>query len=248
MQRLIRIFTTRAFVVTLYSIVTVSGLAQTASQPPLFFREGWNMKKTTPGVFSLTQELVGNPNLEVKIYGHGAYSPGRDTETTVNVTVRQPLANDDESTNFVWTGMAEGNWAVTLKHKDNYVDLTRPQAKIRWRSFQDGSFQVLRPVLKLADGTYVIGVQGSGTTADYEVTDLLIADMRWVEFDAVRVLDRGNEKSTFGVTTPDLSRVDEIGFTTLSRGGGHGVGASAHVDWIEVYGVPVSRSGQPARR
>ena len=62
-----------------------------------------------------------------------------------------------------------------------------------------------------------------------------------MDFDPVLVLDRGNEASSFGDTTADLSRVDEVGFTTLSRGGGHGVGAAADVDWIEVYGFPVKR-------
>jgi hypothetical protein len=98
--------------------------------------------------------------------------------------------------------------------------------------------------LKLANGTYVLGVQGSGTTADFETTDLMMAEERWVDFDVVRVLDTGNKNSPFGYTKPDLSRVDEIGFTTLSRGGGHGLGVSAHIDWIEVYGVPVPRSGR----
>ena len=138
--------------------------------------------------------------------------------------------------------MAEGNWAATLKHKDSYVDLSRPGAKIRWRSWQDGAVQILRPVLRLADGTYVMGLQGSGTTADYQTTDLMMADERWVEFDSDRVLDRASQSSSFGYTKPDLSRVDEIGFTTLSRGGGHGAGVAVHLDWIEVYGVPVSRS------
>ena len=140
--------------------------------------------------------------------------------------------------------MAEGNWAVTLKHKDSYVDLSRPGAKIRWRSWQDGAVQVLRPVLKLADGTYVLGVQGSGTTADFETTDLIMAEVRWVDFDPVRVLDTGNKSSPFGYTKPDLSRVDEIGFTTLSRGGGHGVGVSAHIDWIEVERNPGAQKRQ----
>ena len=164
----------------------------------------------------------------------------------MNVDVRQPVGGSitDDAASFIWAGMAEGNWAVTLKHKDSYVDLSRPGAKIRWRSWQDGAVQVLRPVLKLADGTYVLGLQGSGTTANYETTEFMMADERWVDFDPVRVLDTGNKSSPFGYTKPDLSRVDEIGFTTLSRGGGHGVGIAAHIDWIEVYGFPVPRTSR----
>jgi hypothetical protein len=243
MQRHIRTFTILVFLVSLYSVFTVLGWPQaTASQPPLFFREGWNGRKVQ-GVVPLNQDSVENPNLVIQLYGPG--TQGRDIESTLNVNVRKL---GDEASSIIWSGMTEGNWAITLKHKNSYVDLSRPGAKIRWRTFQDGSVQVLRPVLKLADGKYVLGVQGAGTTADYETTELIMANMRWVDFDPVRVLDRGNEKSSFGVTTPDLSRVDEIGFTTLSRGGGHGAGASAHIDWIEVYGFPVPRNGPATTR
>jgi hypothetical protein len=40
----------------------------------------------------------------------------------------------------------------------------------------------------------------------------------------------------------DLSKVDEIGFTDMSRGAGHGLSGSSAVDWIEVYGQPVKRA------
>ena len=234
------------FLVTLYTESTAPAQAQTAaSQPPLFLREGWNGRKT-PGTLPMNQGDVANSSLVLQLYGPGATGPARDPENTLNVNVREPGGRggnvDHEALSFIWSGMSEGNWAVTLKHRNSYVDLTRPGSKIRWRSHQDGVAQVLRPVLKLADGTYVLGVQGSGTTENYETTDLIMADMRWAEFDPVRVLDRGNQGSPFGYTKPNLSRVDEIGFTTLSRGGGHGVGISAHIDWIEVYGVPVPRN------
>jgi hypothetical protein len=40
----------------------------------------------------------------------------------------------------------------------------------------------------------------------------------------------------------DLSKVDEIGFTDLMGGAGHGAfGGNVAVDWVEVYGNPVKR-------
>jgi hypothetical protein len=39
----------------------------------------------------------------------------------------------------------------------------------------------------------------------------------------------------------DLSKVEEIGFTDLMRGSGHGMGGGSRVDWIEVYGKPIPR-------
>jgi hypothetical protein len=41
----------------------------------------------------------------------------------------------------------------------------------------------------------------------------------------------------------DLSKVDEIGFTDLMPGSGHGDGGYSDLGWIEVYGKPVPRSG-----
>jgi hypothetical protein len=243
-MRLVRTLFAASAVVLIVSQACVPGQAQAgSSQAPLFFREDWNGRKAT-GFQPLTQGDIGNPDLLVQLYGPGAVGADRNAENTLDVTVRQPAPNGgpDQALNFIWSGMSEGNWAVTLKHKDRYVDLSRPGAKIRWRTWQDGAVQTLRPVLKLADGTYALGLQGTPASADYVTADLIIANEQWVDFDPVRVLERGTQASTFGYIKPDLSRVDEIGITTLSRGGGHGAtGAAAHVDWIEVYGTGVPR-------
>ena len=50
--------------------------------------------------------------------------------------------------------------------------------------------------------------------------------------------ERGNAA---GRAAPDLSRIDEIGFTDLSGGAGHGAEGNSAVDWIEVYGNAVKR-------
>ena len=231
-----RIVTMSVFVIAFYTFVSVAAFAQTGSEPTLVFREGWN--GDVLGVRPLTQDTFDNTNLIVQLYGRGTYAPGRDfgpftSETTVNVNVRQ---FGDEASSIVWSGMAEGSWAVTMKHRDSLIDLSRPGSKIRWRTWQEGISQILRPVLKLADGTYILGLEGSGPTADYEVTEFDMAEMNWIGFDPVRVID------TQDVIEADLSRVDEIGFTMLARGGGHGAGVAAHMDWFEVYGVPVLRS------
>ena len=44
------------------------------------------------------------------------------------------------------------------------------------------------------------------------------------------------------VEKPDLSRVDEIGWTQLMPGSGHGVGGFVAVSKFEVWGKPVPRS------
>jgi hypothetical protein len=44
------------------------------------------------------------------------------------------------------------------------------------------------------------------------------------------------------VEKPDLSRVDEIVWTQLTPGSGHGVGGFVAVSKFEVWGVPVPRT------
>ena len=128
---------------------------------------------------------------------------------------------------YIWSGECQANWAVTLRHKSAVADLTG-LAKIRWRSKQSG-FRQLRIILKLADGTWLASDQSDGTSSDWRVREFNIGDLRW------RKLDIGTVVESEWVDKPDLSRVDEIGFTDLMRGGG--TPASSRLDWIEVYGT-----------
>ena len=53
-------------------------------------------------------------------------------------------------------------------------------------------------------------------------------------------------RSDAWVVNPDLSKVDEIGFTDLMPGSpdnhGHGAASTSRVDWIEIYAPRVPRS------
>jgi hypothetical protein len=65
-----------------------------------------------------------------------------------------------------------------------------------------------------------------------------MVDIRWRNL----VIDNVVEASDgYWVDYPDLTKVDEIGFTDLMRGSGHGSGGGSRVDWIEVTGKPVPR-------
>jgi len=44
------------------------------------------------------------------------------------------------------------------------------------------------------------------------------------------------------VEKPDLSKVDEIGWTQLIPGSGHGIGGFVSVSKFEVWGKPVPRT------
>ena len=60
-----------------------------------------------------------------------------------------------------------------------------------------------------------------------------MSDLRW------RALDIGTLVEGRRVESPDLSRVAEVGFSDLMRGGR--TPACSRLDWIEVYGRGVAR-------
>jgi hypothetical protein len=186
-------------------------------RPSLFFREDW---KETPAATPVTQEHVANKNLLLGLYG-----PGCDSIKKSNH--EKPV--DDPY--YVWSGLCLGNWAVTLKNKSSYVDLSS-FAKIIWRSKQ-GGMRSLHIVLKLADGTWLVSVQGDGMSGVWRIIEFNIMDLDWYSLNIKTVIE------TKPVLKPDLSKVDEIGFTDLMKGGGSD--ACSRLDWIEVYGKPVAR-------
>ena len=132
---------------------------------------------------------------------------------------------------YIWSGLCPGNWAVSLRHKTSACDLTG-LAKIRWRSKQAG-FRQLRIIVKLADGTWLVSDAHDDASEDWRVREFNIQDIRWRRLD-IKTIVEGQ-----WVANPDLSQVDEIGWTELAPGGG--TPASSRVDWIEVYGRPVAR-------
>ncbi len=186
-------------------------------RPSLFFREDW---KETPAATPVTMEHVLNKNLILGLYG-----PGRDSIKKSNH--EKPV--DDPF--YIWSGLCLGNWAVTLKHRSSYVDLTG-YAKILWRSKQSG-MRSLHIVLKLADGTWLVSTQGDSRSGDWRLTEFNIMDIEWYILNIKTVIE------TKPVIKPDLSKVDEIGFTDLMTGGGSD--ACSRLDWIEVYGKAVAR-------
>jgi hypothetical protein len=182
-------------------------------RPGLFFREDW---KEIPPATPITQEHVADADVILSLYGPG--------KATIRKSHHDTPADDPY---YVWSGECTGNWAATLRHRNALADLTG-MAKIRWRTKQAG-FRQLRIVLKLAGGTWLVSDQSDGPSADWRVREFNIADIRWRKLDIETILEsRWAEK-------PDLSHVEEIGFTDLMRGGG--TPACSRVDWIEIYGA-----------
>jgi hypothetical protein len=191
--------------------------AESTPRPGLFFREDF---KETPAETPATQAHIANPDLILALYGPGRLGVKKS---------HHDKPPDDPY--YIWTGTCEGNCAVTLRHKGAFADLTG-QAKLRWRTKQAG-FRLLRIVLKLADGRWLVSDQYDGPSEDWRVREFNFADIRWRRLDIKTVTEGAWEPK------PDLSRVDEIGFTDLMSGGQSA--ACSRVDWIEVDGRPVKR-------
>ena len=203
--------------------------------PPLFFREDWKLGAGVPNTDTteepehpVFQGDVANPNLEVHVYGEKIGPRIADQTYNDNIT-------------YVMTLLCTSNCAVTLRDKNSDADLTG-LASIRWRTRISG-FHFLHPILKLADGTWLIGDKAASFSTDWVVSEIEMVDVRWKKLDIENVVEASDGR---WVNNPDLSKVSEVGFTDLMRGGGHGAGGGSRVDWIEVYGKPVPRAASDA--
>jgi hypothetical protein len=208
--------------------------------PPLFFAEGWQ-QRTRPADAGpdfvphagVTPAAVTNAALEVKVYDPDAANipgyranppPGslpRDWTGTSCVQLagynqnpppERVAAGQPTDPPNLWTGVCHTPVAVTLRHRTSYMDLTG-LARIRWTTRVSG-FHVVRPVVKLADGSWFVGEYGEGAQSANSTlflqSELALASVRWRPLDIARVVTTGQAWAT-----PDLSRVDEIGFADL---------------------------------
>ncbi|MBW6536387.1 MAG: hypothetical protein K0B11_15360 [Mariniphaga sp.] len=208
---------TKVFILFVLIFSTIVNTAQESYRPGLFFREDW---KETPPEIPLSQNHVNNPELLVQLYGAGKDSLKKSNHD-------RPV--DDPF--YVWSGLCLENWLVSLKHKEYNVDLTG-FAKIRWRSKQAG-LRELRIALKLADGSWLVSDLSDGPSKDWRIKEFNIQNITWYKLDIDRVTEIGP------VSNPDLSNVEEIGFTDLMPGGKST--SCSRLDWIEVDGKPVKR-------
>ena len=208
-------------------------LEHEAVTPSLLLREVWQQPPHTGPLTDenrrITPQALTNPDLELRLYGADAR----------NIQVTEHNGVPD-----LWTGFATSPVALTLRHKGAYLDLTG-LTRMRWRTRTE-NLHVLHPVVKLADGTLLVGSQtfsssqrpmmgANAFSGNFVVSEVTFDDQRWFQLDPVKVVTLKE------VGNPDLSRVDEIGFVDLMPGGGHGFAGCSNVAWIEVYATPRKR-------
>jgi hypothetical protein len=191
-------------------------------RPGLFFKEEWKPPATKAGEHPITAESNDNPNLEMTLY-----VPSGEADIT-------GTPGDENNPTHAFLGLCTSPCAVAFKDKGHFADLTG-LARIRWNTKTSGFHQV-RPIVKLSDGTWLIGDHADASPRDWLVSEISLADVRWLKLDISRVVTQGAL-----LDKVDLSKVDEIGFADLMPGSGHGPGGWSDVAQLEVYGKPVAR-------
>jgi hypothetical protein len=121
-------------------------------------------------------------------------------------------------------------------------------ARIRLRTRNSG-YRFLHVVIKTADGRYFVSEEGSGESTAWIETDYVFSDLRWRNLlmtdtptnasnrrapDPKRVPIVATSKAT-----PDLSAVDEVGFSDLMPGGW--IPSTSRVRSFDLWGKSVPR-------
>jgi hypothetical protein len=193
-----------------------------ATRPPLLFKEEWREPQYKGERDDVNQRftpyVVTNDRIEAKLYG-----PDSHVIRTAQHEGRIDL----------WTGLSTSPVAVTLRDKRNYVDLTG-LARLRWL-VRTNAIHTLYPVVKLADGTMIVGSRGMSTDGEFLQMEVAFGGMRWFKLDPVKVVVMTE------VMNPNLGRVDEVGLATLAPAGGHGIAGSANLSAVELFAKAVPR-------
>ena len=203
-----------------------------ASAAPPILKVEWVRPEDQKGQVPVVQSNIADQNVELKQYGPGAKEL---------LTSGTP---GSETTPFtVWSGACTGPFATTFRLKNSSMDLTGV-GRIRW-VIKTSGFHEVRPVVKLADGTLLVGDHADTSVPMLVTREFALADVRWIKLDperAVTLPTAGGVANQIWVNNPDLSKVDEVGFVDLMPGSGHGVGGYIHLGTIEVFGKAVPRA------
>jgi hypothetical protein len=193
----------------------------------LIFEEHWtNAPLTQP----MKQENLGNQNLQLHLYGDVA-----------GIRKTQHPTED-----YTYTGETRNTWMITVSDSKSHFDLRLP-AKMMLRTRNTG-YRQTHIAIRTADGKYYVTEEGSGESSAWMNRDYILSDMHWRSLTMEDTPSGGGNRKreperqvivAAGIATPDLSRVDEIGFTDLLPGGF--IPSTTRVNSWAVYGKKVSR-------
>jgi hypothetical protein len=206
-------------------------IAQMGSDPasaPLLFREVWS--KTPPQEQPVTGASLSNKDLTLHLYGDAA-------------GVRKS-AHPTE--NYLYTGETVSNWGLTVSDPTSRWDLT-VKGKVMLKTRNSG-YLFTHVMLKTVDGQWWVSEEGNPESTAWIEREYLLPDLHWRHLMMADTPGGGQQRKVIPsrvplVATqtgaPDLSRVEEIGFTDLTPGGW--IPASSRVTEWAVYGKKVPR-------
>ena len=205
-----------------------AGSFGTSENAELIFEEHWTR---APLAQPMKQENLGNQNLRLHQYG--------DVE---GIRKTQHPVED-----YTYTGETRNTWMITVSDPSSYYDLRLP-GKVMLRTRNTG-FRLTHIVLRTPDGKFYVSEEGSGESSAWMNRDYILADLHWrnVTMDDRPTALNPNRPAdpkrqvivATSLATPDLGKIDEIGFTDLLPGGF--IPATTRINAWAVYGKKVPR-------
>lgn len=197
--------------------------------PALLFEEKWTR---APQAQPMTQANLGNQDLRLHLYGDVA-------------GIRKTFHPVED---YTYTGETITNWAITLSDPAALWDLSS-NGKVRLTTRNSG-WRFTHVMLKTADGNYFVSEEGSPESTAWMEREYVLSDLHWRR---LLMTDKPTNASNkreprpgltpiipTSIATPDLTKVEEIGFTDLMPGGW--IPATTRVKSWAVYGKRVSRA------
>lgn len=198
-----------------------------AEPAKLLFREVWTREMAQP----MVQASLSNPNLTLHLYGN----PDEIRKTS------------HPTEDYTYTGETTTNWAITLGDPKSYWNLTG-DARIRLKTRNSG-FRTTHVVIKTADGKYFASEEGNPESSAWIERDYIFRDLTWralLMTDTPTNASNRRQPNPKRVpiipttrTTPDLTKVEEVGFSDLTEGGW--IPATSRVQSWEVWGKAIAR-------
>ena len=206
------------------------GFTSPPSNPAvLLFEETWASEMAQP----MVQASISNKALTLHIYGDA------------NEIRKTTHAADDED--YTYTGETTTNWAITLSDPRHYWDLTG-DGRFRMQTRNSG-LRTTHIVIKTADGKYFASEEGNPESSAWIARDYIFRDLTWR---ALLMTDTPTNASNrrqpnpkrvpiipLQRATPDLTKVEEVGFSDLMEGGW--IPSTSRIRSWEVWGKGVPR-------
>jgi hypothetical protein len=200
-----------------------------ANPAKLLFRETWATVMAQP----IVQSSLSNQSLRLHVYGNAS-----------EIRKTTHAAQDEH---YTYTGETQGNWAITVSDPKNMWDLTG-DGRFRMQTRNSG-LRTTHIVIKTTDGRYFASEDGNPESSAWIERDYIFRDMTWrllLMTDTPSNASNQRQPNAARVpliptsrATPDLTKVEEVGFSDLQEGGW--IPSTSRVRSWEVWGKVVPR-------